>query len=92
MHAAAIAKASKHEDPGLADAIYSGVPARLFGLEQVIEIGPMSGRSNVVYWLGKREIPATEEIVERIFAAAKQSDSVLTEQEILLLVASSARH
>jgi 2-isopropylmalate synthase len=92
VHAAAIAKASKHEDPTLADAIYSGVPARLFGLEQIIEIGPMSGRSNVVYWLGKRGIPATDEIVDRIFAAAKQSNSVLTEQEILSLVASSARH
>ncbi len=92
VHAAAIAKASKRADPELADAIYSGVPARLFGLEQVIEIGPMSGRSNVVYWLGKRGIPVTDEIVDRIFAAAKQSDSVLTEQEILTLVATAARH
>ncbi len=91
VHAAAIAKASKRDDPELADAIYSGVPARLFGLEQVIEIGPMSGRSNIVYWLGRRGIPATEEIIDRIFAAAKQSDSVLTEQEILTLVGASAR-
>jgi 2-isopropylmalate synthase len=92
VHAAAIAKASKRDDPELADAIYSGVPARLFGLDQIIEIGPMSGRSNIVYWLGKRGIPATDEIVDRILAAAKLSDSVLTEQEILSLVASSARH
>jgi isopropylmalate/homocitrate/citramalate synthase len=92
VHAAAIAKASKLDNPELADAIYSGVPARLFGLEQVIEIGPMSGRSNIVYWLGKRGIPVTDEIVDRIFAAAKQSDSVLTEQEILSLVGTSARH
>ena len=91
VHAAAIAKASKRDNPELADAIYSGVPARLFGMEQVIEIGPMSGRSNIVYWLNKRGIPAADEIVDRIFAAAKQSDSVLTEQEILALVASSAR-
>ena len=52
----------------------------------------MSGRSNIVYWLGKRGIPVTDEIVDRIFAAAKQSDSVLTEQEILSLVGTSARH
>ena len=91
VHAAAIAKASKRDDPELVDAIYSGVPARLFGLEQVIEIGPMSGRSNIVYWLGKRGIPATDEIVDRIFAAAKQSDSVLTEQQLVTLVGSSAR-
>jgi len=91
VHAAAIAKASRHDDPELADTIYSGVPAHLFGLEQVIEIGPMSGRSNIVYWLTKRAIPASDEIIDRIFAAAKQSDSILTEQEILSLVASSAR-
>jgi 2-isopropylmalate synthase len=92
VHAAAIAKASKHNNPELADAIYSGVPARLFGREQVIEIGPMSGRSNIVYWLGKRGIAVTDEIVDRIFAAAKQSDTVLTEQEIFSLVGTSARH
>jgi 2-isopropylmalate synthase len=92
VHAAAISKAFKHDDPELADTIYSGVPAHLFGLEQVIEIGPMSGRSNIVYWLRKRAIPASDEIIDRIFAAAKQSDSVLTEQQILSLIASSARY
>ena len=92
VHAAAIAKAYKKDDLELADAIYSGVPAHLFGLEQIIEIGPMSGRSNVVYWLGKRGISASDEIVDRILAAAKQSACVLTEAEILALVGSSARH
>ena len=92
VHAAAIAKAYKKGDLELADAIYSGVPAHLFGLEQIIEIGPMSGRSNVMYWLGKRGIPASDEIVERILAAAKQSARVLTEAEIVALVGSSARH
>ena len=91
VHAAAIAKAQKRNDPRLADAIYSGVPARLFGLEQVIEIGAMSGRSNVVYWLEKRGISANDDLVERILAAAKQSDRILTEEEILALVPSSAR-
>jgi 2-isopropylmalate synthase len=62
------------------------VPAHLFGLEQIIEIGPMSGRSNVVYWLGKRDIAVTDELVDRILAAAKQASSVLTETEILALV------
>jgi 2-isopropylmalate synthase len=90
VHAAAIAKAYKRNDVELADAIYSGVPAHLFGLEQIIEIGPMSGRSNVVFWLGKHGIAATDEIVDRILAAAKQSASVLTEKEILALVDSGA--
>ena len=92
VHAAAIAKAQKKHDAQLADAIYSGVPAHLFGLEQVIEIGPMSGRSNVVFWLDKHGIPAKEDVVERILAAAKQSDRILPEGEILALVHSSAAH
>ena len=91
VHAAAIAKAHKKGDPKLADAIYSGVPAHLFGLEQVIEVGPMSGRSNVVYWLAKRGVPASDEAVDRILAAAKQSSRILTEDEILALATSSAR-
>ncbi|HEX4076328.1 MAG TPA: LeuA family protein [Candidatus Acidoferrales bacterium] len=91
VHAAAIAKAHKKDDPHLADAIYSGVPAHLFGLEQVIEVGPMSGRSNVVYWLAKRGVPASDEAVDRILAAAKQSSRILTEEEILVLAISAAR-
>ncbi len=82
VHAAAIAKAYKKHDYEMADAIYSGVPAHLFGLEQIIEIGPMSGRSNVIFWLEKHGVAATEEVVDRILAAAKQSSSVLTEPEI----------
>ncbi|HKV06369.1 MAG TPA: LeuA family protein [Candidatus Acidoferrales bacterium] len=91
VHAAAIAKAYKRDEPDLADAIYSGVPAHLFGLEQIIEIGPMSGRSNVAFWLAKRDVPVTDELIERILAAAKESACVLTEQEILALVNSSSR-
>jgi isopropylmalate/homocitrate/citramalate synthase len=91
VHAAAIAKAYKKGDLELANAIYSGVPAHLFGLEQIIEIGPMSGRSNIIYWLGKRRIAASDEIVDRIFTAAKQSACVLSESEILALVGRSAR-
>ena len=85
VHAAAIIKAYKKHDAMLANSVYSGVPSHLFGLEQVIEIGPMSGRSNVLYWLEHRGIPATEEVVNRIYAAAKQSTRVLTEEEILAL-------
>ncbi len=85
VHAAAIIKAYKKNDQALADAVYSGIPSHLFGLEQVIEIGPMSGKSNVIYWLEKRKIPATDELVNRIYAAAKTSPRVLTENEVLAL-------
>jgi 2-isopropylmalate synthase len=82
VHAAAIIKAMQKHDHRLADAVYSGVPAHLFGLEQVIEIGPMSGKSNVLYWLARHEIPADDALVSRILEAAKQSARVLTDAEI----------
>ncbi len=86
VHAAAVIKAYKKNDVKLANTVYSGVPSHLFGLEQVIEVGPVSGRSNVIYWLSKRGIEPTEERIDRIFRHAKQSSAVLTEEEILSLV------
>ena len=50
MHAAAIVKAQRAGHHELADLIYSGVPANPFGLNQTIEIGRMSGKSNVIYY------------------------------------------
>ena len=86
VHAAAIIKAYRKNDVLLANSVYSGVPSHLFGLEQVIEIGPLSGRSNVIYWLEKRGIPASDDLVDVIFARAKQSSRLLTEAEILEIV------
>jgi 2-isopropylmalate synthase len=86
VHAAAVIKAFKKDDPVLADAVYSGVPSTLVGRTQSIEVGPMSGRSNVVYWLERRGIDATEERVDRIFAKAKAASGVLTEDEIRALL------
>ena len=83
VHAAAVIKAIKKKDIELANAVYSGVPAHLFGLEQVIDIGPMSGKSNVVFWLERRGLPVDEKCVERIFKKAKASDHTLTDEEIL---------
>lgn len=85
VHAAAIIKALRKHDRALADAVYSGVPAHLFGLEQIVEIGPMSGKSNVIYWLARHGIPETDELVNRIFNAAKQSPRVLTDDEVRAL-------
>src|SRR5580704_13525805 len=82
VHAAAIIKAMHKGDRKLADAVYSGVPAHEFGLEQIVEIGPMSGKSNVLYWLELQKIPPTEELVNRIFEAAKNSPRLLTEEEL----------
>jgi len=85
VHAAAVIKAYRKDDVQLANSVYSGVPSHLFGREQVIEIGPMSGKSNVIYWLEKRGVAATDELVERLFSAAKQSDRLLTEEELWAL-------
>src|SRR6202167_148273 len=86
VHAAAIVKAYKKNDRNLANSIYSGVPSHLFGLDKNIEVGPLSGRSNVIYWLEKRGIEANDERVDRILTAAKQSQQILTEAEIHALL------
>lgn len=82
VHAAAVIKALRRGDPDLANLVYSGVPAHLFGLEQVIRVGPMSGRSNVVWWLERHGYAADDERVERVFRGAKASSHVLTEEEL----------
>lgn len=86
VHAAAVIKSYSKGDRQLADLVYSGVPAGQFGLEQVIEIGPMSGKSNVIYWLQKRGIEPSDERVNRIYEHAKQASSVLAEEDIRELV------
>jgi 2-isopropylmalate synthase len=86
VHAAAIIKAFRKKDEWLVDRVYSGVPATWVGREQEIEVGPMSGESNVVFWLERRGIEARPELVKAVFEAAKKSDRLLTEKEIQALV------
>ncbi len=83
VHAAAVIKAFRKNDVELANQVYSGVPSHWFGMDQKIEIGPLSGKSNVIYWLEKRGIKPADELVERIVARAKQADRLLTDGEIL---------
>jgi 2-isopropylmalate synthase len=86
VHAAAVIKAFRKNDQPLVDAVYSGVPASLVGREQEIDVGPMSGRSNVIFWLERRGIEASDELVDRIFSEAKKSDSVLSDDRIRALL------
>jgi 2-isopropylmalate synthase len=86
VHAAAIIKAKNKGDDWLADRVYSGVPAGEFGRAQVIEIGHMSGMSNVRFWLKQRKLPTTDAVCQRILQAAKSTGWTLTEKEILKLV------
>lgn len=92
VHAAAVIKAYKKNDVELANTVYSGVPSHIFGLEQVIDIGPMSGRSNVLFWLDRRGIPASDNVVESIYRRAKASDHTLSESEILECVERAETH
>jgi len=83
VHAAAIIKAQQKGDAWLADRIYSGVPAGEFGLGQVIEISPMSGVSNVRYWLAAHGHDAGDEgLVRHVFEAAKRADHTFTDLEV----------
>jgi 2-isopropylmalate synthase len=91
VHAAAIIKAYHKDDVVLANTVYSGVPSHVFGLEQIIDIGPMSGKSNVLWWLERRGIPVSDGIVDRIYQRAKQSDHTLSEAEILECVPTAAQ-
>jgi 2-isopropylmalate synthase len=89
VHAAAIIKATKKNDPWLADRVYSGVPAGMFGREQEICIGYMSGASNVHYWLKKRGHEPTPALVEAILARAKGSKHILTDEEVTAVIDAS---
>jgi 2-isopropylmalate synthase len=86
VHAAAVIKAARKGDAWLADRVYSGVPAGLVGREQRIEIGHMSGKSNVVWWLESRGYAADPALVDRIFDHAKRTDHVLTDEEVAALI------
>lgn len=85
-HAAAILRAEETGDPWLADRIYCGVPAGVVGREQVIEIGPLSGEANVLHWLGRNGLGRDEGLVSMLLEAAKHSERVLDEAEVLELV------
>ena len=92
VHAAAVIKAFRKGETELANTVYSGVPSHLFGLEQIIDIGPMSGRSNVIFWLEKRGIQPREDRVTAIYEKAKKSDRLLTTEEVLEAIDVSSFH
>lgn len=83
VHAAAIIKAMAKGDAWLADRVYSAVPAAWIGRKQRIEIGPVSGLSNVKHWLRAHGYDPDDEVFcRRIFERAKTADRVLTAGEI----------
>ena len=87
IHAAAIIKATERGELWLADRIYSGVPASMVGRRQEIEIGPMSGVSNVLFWLRARRLEFDEALVGEILELAKRTNRTLHAEEIERVVA-----
>jgi 2-isopropylmalate synthase len=82
VHAAAIIKAKRKGSDWLADRVYSSVPASMFGLAQIIEVGPMCGLSNVIYWLAAHGYPEEESLSKEILQIAKSTNRVLTDEEL----------
>jgi 2-isopropylmalate synthase len=83
VHASAVIKAFKKNDIWLADRVYSGVPAGLFGREQSIKVGPMSGKSNVSFVLERHGVEPTDARIQAVLDKAKQSTRLLTDEEVL---------
>jgi 2-isopropylmalate synthase len=90
VHAAAIVKALRKGDDWLADRVYSGVPAGMVGKSQNVEVGYMSGKSNVDYWLESHGHESTPELVQAILQAAKDTPRTLTDDEIESIIARNA--
>jgi 2-isopropylmalate synthase len=86
VHASAVIKAMAKGDTWLADRIYSGVPAGMIGRPQEICIGFMSGASNVNFWLSQRKIEADDVLVAEILKAAKTTDRIMTDDEVMAVV------
>ena len=82
VHASAVIKAMKKGDDWLADRVYSGVPAQDFGLQQIIRIGHMSGRSNIIWWLEKNGFEPTDELVAHLFEVAKSKRKLMSDNEV----------
>jgi len=86
VHAAAVIKAQKKGHNWLADRVYTGVPAGEFGLHQKIDIGPMSGQSNIIFWLQQRDIDPEPELVNKILDYAKHSNMLLNDSQIQTII------
>ncbi|RME25030.1 MAG: 2-isopropylmalate synthase [Deltaproteobacteria bacterium] len=86
VHASALLKARRTGDEEITDLVYSGVPASMVGRHQVVEIGPMSGLSNARWWMAEHGMEPDDEAGRAVLAAAKQSDRVLTDDEIAAII------
>ena len=82
VHASAVIKAMRKGDDWLADRVYSGVPAGDFGLKQVIRIGHMAGRSNIIWWLEQNGYEVTDDLVSHLFEVANSQRRNMLDSEV----------
>ncbi len=82
VHASAVIKAMRKGDDWLADRVYYGVPAGDFGLKQVIRIGHMAGRSNIIWWLEQNGYEVTDDLVSHLFEVAKSQRRNMLDSEV----------
>ena len=82
VHASAVIKAMRKGDNWLADRVYSGVPAGDFGLKQVIRIGHMAGRSNIIWWLEQNGYEHSDDLVAHVFEVAESQRRNMEDQEV----------
>jgi isopropylmalate/homocitrate/citramalate synthase len=92
VHAAAVIKAMRKNDTWLADRVYSGVPASLFGRAQRISVGYMSGKSNAAFWLEQHGFEPTEALIAHVLQAAKAGNHLFSDEELHAIVAGFERH
>ncbi|MCC7051686.1 MAG: hypothetical protein IT355_00375 [Gemmatimonadaceae bacterium] len=95
--ATALVKALRAGDRALADNVVSGVPASLIGAENRIDVSPVSGLSNVRWWLSQHGYDAGDLVLMReLLLAVKQTQRAATDEELCeladgLLAARAAR-
>jgi 2-isopropylmalate synthase len=93
VHAAAIIKAKRKGHDWLANRVYSSVPAEELGLEQRIDITPVSGLSNVKHWLETHGYdPDDAAACKTLFDAAKRTDHALSDDECHRLLKQATWH
>ncbi len=90
VHAAAIRKAERLGGRWVAERVYAGIPASAVGREQLIEVGPGSGRANIMNWLDTHGIAAHQPLVREMQDAVAGTDHVLTDQQLRAIVDDAA--
>ncbi len=82
-HATALVKALRAGDRWLADNVCTGVPASLVGAEPRVDVSPVSGLSNVRWWLSQHGYDATDLVLMReLLLAVKQTQRVASDEEL----------